>query len=131
MASVQLAILNGLKRPNIACATARTSATHCIGLAAGMIQCGDADAMLAGGAECAITETAIGGFCSPRALSTRNDAPARASRPWDKHRDGFVMSEGAGVVLLGEYAHAGARRAHVRRGHRFRHGQRCVSHHCA
>jgi len=113
MASGNLAIIHGLKGPNIACVTACTTATHNIGLAMRMIQYGDADAMLTGGAEFSVTATAVGGFCSARAMSIRNDDPARASRPWDKDRDGFVLSDGAGLLVLEEYEHAKARGAHV------------------
>jgi len=112
MASGQLSIMLGLKGPNIACVTACTTATHNIGLAMRMIQYGDADVMIAGGAEYATTGTAVGGFCSARAMSTRNDEPTRASRPWDRGRDGFVLSDGAGVLVIEEYEHA------VRRGAR-------------
>ena len=113
MVSGQLSIMFGLKGPNIACVTACTTATHNIGLAMRMIQYGDADAMLAGGAEFSTTGTAMAGFCSAKAMSTRNDDPTRASRPWDKDRDGFVLSDGAGIVLLEEYEHARSRGARV------------------
>ncbi len=113
MVSGQLSIMFGLKGPNIACVTACTTATHNIGLAMRMIQYGDADAMLAGGAEFATTGTAMAGFCSAKAMSTRNDDPTRASRPWDKDRDGFVLSDGAGILMLEEYEHAKARGARI------------------
>jgi 3-oxoacyl-[acyl-carrier-protein] synthase II len=113
MASGNLAIIHGLKGPNIACVTACTTATHNIGLAMRMIQYGDADAMLTGGAEFCVTATAVGGFCSARAMSTRNDEPTRASRPWDKDRDGFVLSDGSGVLMLEEFEHAKARGARI------------------
>ncbi len=113
MASGQLSIMLGLKGPNIACVTACSTATHNIGLAMRMIQYGDADAMLAGGAEFATTGTAVGGFCSAKAMSTRNDAPQQASRPWDAGRDGFVLADGAGVLLLEEYEAAKARGANI------------------
>ena len=113
MVSGQLSIMFGMKGPNIACVTACTTATHNIGLAMRMIQYGDADAMLAGGAEFATTGTAMAGFCSAKAMSTRNDDPTRASRPWDKDRDGFVLSDGAGIVMLEEYEHAKARGARM------------------
>lgn len=113
MASGQLSIMLGLKGPNIACVTACSTATHNLGLAMRTIQYGDADAMLAGGAEFATTGTAVGGFCSAKALSTRNDEPQKASRPWDAGRDGFVLSDGAGVLLLEEYEHAKARGATI------------------
>ncbi|MDN5925219.1 MAG: beta-ketoacyl-ACP synthase II, partial [Xanthomonadales bacterium] len=113
MVSGNLSIMFGLKGPNIACATACTTATHNIGLAMRMIQYGDADAMLAGGAEFATTGTAMAGFCSAKAMSTRNDDPTRASRPWDRDRDGFVLSDGAGLLMLEEYEHAKARGARI------------------
>ncbi len=113
MVSGNLAIMHGLKGPNIACVTACTTATHNIGLAMRMIQYGDADAMLTGGAEFSVTPTAIGGFCSARAMSTRNDEATRASRPWDKDRDGFVLSDGSGILMLEEYEHAKARGAKI------------------
>jgi 3-oxoacyl-[acyl-carrier-protein] synthase II len=93
--------------------TACTTSTHCIGEAAKSIRYGDADVMIAGGAEAVVTELAIGGFAAARALSTRNDDPASASRPWDKERDGFVLGEGAGAMLLEEYEHAKARGAKI------------------
>jgi len=93
--------------------TACTTSTHCIGEAAKSIRYGDADVMIAGGSEATVTELAIGGFASARALSTRNDDPAGASRPWDKDRDGFVLGEGAGAVVLEEYEHARARGAKI------------------
>ncbi len=113
MVSGQLSIMLGLKGPNIACVTACTTATHNIGLAMRMIQYGEADAMLAGGAEFATTGTAVGGFCSARAMSTRNDEPQKASRPWDAGRDGFVLADGAGVLMLEEYESARARGANI------------------
>lgn len=113
MASGNLSIMLGLKGPNIACVTACTTATHNLGLAMRLIQYGDADVMVAGGAEFATTGVAMGGFCSARALSTRNDEPIRASRPWDKDRDGFVLSDGAGVLVLEEYEHAKKRGARI------------------
>jgi 3-oxoacyl-[acyl-carrier-protein] synthase II len=103
----------GLRGPNLATATACSTANHSIGEAARLIEYGDADAMLAGGGEATISELCIGGFCTARALSTRNDDPAAASRPWDRDRDGFVMGEGAGVLVLEEYAHAQARGAKI------------------
>ena len=113
MAAGDLSIMLGLKGPNIACVTACTTATHNIGLAMRMIQYGDADVMIAGGSEYATVGTAVGGFCSARALSTRNDEPTRASRPWDADRDGFVLSDGAGVLVLEEYEAARARGAKI------------------
>ncbi|MDP8567089.1 beta-ketoacyl-ACP synthase II [Methylophilus aquaticus] len=113
MISGNLSIMLGLKGPNIAIVTACTTGTHSIGEAYRMIEYGDADVMIAGGAEAAITELSVGGFASARALSTRNDDPATASRPWDKDRDGFVIGEGAGVLVLEEYEHAKARGARI------------------
>ena len=113
MISGHMSIMYGLKGPNLAVVTACTTGTHCIGEAMRMIQYGDADAMLAGGAESTISALAMAGFANMRALSTRNDEPARASRPWDVDRDGFVMGEGAGVLMLEEYEHAKARGANI------------------
>ena len=113
MAAGNLSILLGLKGPNIACVTACTTATHNLGLAMRLIQYGDADAMVAGGTEFATSGTAMGGFCSARAMSVRNDAPEKASRPWDRNRDGFVLSDGAGVLVLEEYEHARRRGARI------------------
>ena len=113
MISGHMSIMYGLKGPNLAVVTACTTGTHCIGEAMRMIQYGDADAMLAGGAESTISALAMAGFANMRALSTRNDEPARASRPWDADRDGFVMGEGAGVLMLEEYEHAKARGAKI------------------
>ncbi len=113
MAAGTLAIRYGFKGPNISIVTACTTGTHNIGHAARMINYGDADVMLAGGSEMATSPMGIGGFSSMRALSTRNDDPASASRPWDKDRDGFVLADGAGVVLLEEYEHAKKRGATI------------------
>ena len=108
-----LSIEVGAKGPNLAMVTACTTSTHCIGEAAKSIRYGDADVMIAGGSEATVTELAIGGFAAARALSTRNDDPATASRPWDKERDGFVLGEGAGAVVLEEYEHARGRGAKI------------------
>ncbi|MES2554375.1 MAG: beta-ketoacyl-ACP synthase II [Pseudomonadota bacterium] len=113
MISGNLSIMFGLKGPNVAIVTACTTGTHSIGDAARMIEYGDADVMVAGGSEAAITELSVGGFASARALSTRNDDPATASRPWDRDRDGFVIGEGAGVMVLEEYETAKKRGAKI------------------
>ncbi len=113
MISGNLSILYGMKGPNLSMVTACATATHAIGEAARLIEYGDADVMVAGGAEAAITPTAVAGFGNARTLSTRNDDPVAASRPWDKDRDGFVLSEGAGVVVLEELEHARARGARI------------------
>ena len=113
MISGNLSIMYGLKGPNLALVTACTTGNHSIGEAARIIEYGDADVMVAGGAESAVHELGIGGFCAARALSTRNDRPEAASRPWDKDRDGFVMGEGAGVLVLEELEHAKARGAKI------------------
>jgi 3-oxoacyl-[acyl-carrier-protein] synthase II len=113
MAAGNLSIKYNLQGPNIAIVTACTSGTHNIGHAARMIAYGDADVMIAGGAEMASTEMGIGGFAAARALSTRNDDPQAASRPWDKDRDGFVLSDGAGMLVLEEYEFAKRRGAKI------------------
>jgi len=113
MISGQIAIRGGFKGPNISIVTACTSGTHNIGYAARMIAYGDAEIMLAGGAEKASCELGLGGFAAARALSLRNDAPEKASRPWDKNRDGFVLGDGAGVLVLEEYEHAKQRGAKI------------------
>lgn len=113
MISGNLSIMFGLKGPNMAISTACATGTHSIGDAARMIQYGDVDAMVAGGAEYATTELGLAGFAAARALSTRNDDPQAASRPWDKDRDGFVLADGAGAVMLEEYEHAKARGAKI------------------
>ena len=113
MISGNLSIMYGLKGPNLAMVSACTTGTHCIGESARVIEYGDADIMVAGGSEATICSLAIGGFSSAKALSTRNEDPATASRPWDKDRDGFIMGEGAGVLVLEEYEHAKARGAKI------------------
>ena len=113
MISGNLSIMFGFKGPNVAIVTACTTGTHSIGDASRMIEYGDADMMIAGGSEAAITRLSVGGFAASRALSTRNDDPATASRPWDKDRDGFVIGEGAGVMVLEEYEHAKKRGAKI------------------
>ncbi len=113
MVSGNLSIMYGLKGPNLAVVTACTTAAHSIGEAGRLIEYGDADVMIAGGAESTVSPLGVGGFAAARALSTRNDDPAGASRPWDKGRDGFVLGEGAGVVVLEEYEFAKARGAKI------------------
>jgi 3-oxoacyl-[acyl-carrier-protein] synthase II len=113
MISGHVSIQFKLTGPNIATVTACTTSTHAIGLAARLIQYGDADLMIAGAGEMATTPLGLGSFCQARALSTRNDDPQRASRPWDRDRDGFVLSDGAGALLLEEYEHAKARGARI------------------
>jgi 3-oxoacyl-[acyl-carrier-protein] synthase II len=113
MISGQLAIMLGLKGPNLSIVTACTTGLHSIGMAARMIGYGEADVMIAGGAESTISPLGLGGFCAARALSQRNDDPAAASRPWDRDRDGFVLGEGAGVMVLEDLEHAKARGASI------------------
>ncbi|HEY8856131.1 MAG TPA: beta-ketoacyl-ACP synthase II [Rugosibacter sp.] len=113
MISGNLSIMYGMKGPNIAVVTACSTGLHAIGLSARMIEYGDADVMVCGGSEASVTPLAIGGFASAKALSTRNDDPVTASRPWDKERDGFVLGEGAGVMVLEEYEHAKRRGAKI------------------
>jgi 3-oxoacyl-[acyl-carrier-protein] synthase II len=113
MISGHVSISHGMTGPNLSLVTACTTATHSIGIAGRCIQYGDADVMVAGGAEMATTPLGLGGFCSARALSTRNEEPQRASRPWDRDRDGFVLGDGAGCVVLEEYEHARARGANI------------------
>ena len=113
MISGDLSVMFGLKGPNLSMVTACATATHAVGDAGRLIEYGDADVMIAGGAEAAITPTALAGFGNAKALSTRNDSPETASRPWDKDRDGFVLGEGAGIVVLEEYEHAQRRGARI------------------
>jgi 3-oxoacyl-[acyl-carrier-protein] synthase II len=113
MISGDLSIKFGLRGPNLAIVTACTTGLHCIGAAARLIEYGDADVMIAGGSESTVSPLGLGGFASARALSARNDDPATASRPWDRDRDGFVLGEGAGVMVLEEYEHAKARGAKI------------------
>lgn len=113
MISGNLSIMYGMKGPNTAIVTACSTGTHCISAAGRMIQYGEADVMIAGGAEMATSRTGLGGFAAARALSTRNDDPQAASRPWDKDRDGFVLGDGAGVLVLEEYEHAVKRGATI------------------
>jgi 3-oxoacyl-[acyl-carrier-protein] synthase II len=113
MISGNLSIMYGYKGPNVSLVSACSTGTHSIGDAGRLIEYGDADIMIAGGAEACVSKLGLGGFCAARALSTRNDDPKTASRPWDKDRDGFVLGEGAGVVVLEEYEHAKARGARI------------------
>ena len=113
MISGHVSIQYGLKGPNLALVTACTTSTHSIGIAARCIQYGDADVMIAGGAEMALNPLGLAGFCQAKALSERNDDPTRACRPWDRDRDGFVMADGAGALVLEEYEHARARGANI------------------
>ena len=109
----QLSIMKGLKGPNFSAVSACATSNHSIGMAMRMIQYGDADVMIAGGAEHGATPTSVGGFCAMKAMSTRNDEPQKASRPWDQDRDGFVLGDGAGILVLEEYEHAKARGARI------------------
>ncbi len=113
MIAGNLSIMYGFKGPNLAMVTACTTANHCLGDSARLIEYGDADVMVAGGSESTVCALGIGGFAAARALSTRNDDPQGASRPWDRDRDGFVLSDGAGVLMLEELEHARARGAHI------------------
>ena len=132
LAAGQVSIRHNAKGPNEATCTACTTSAHSIGDAARVIKYGDADVMIAGGTEAAITPMGVGGFAAMRALSTRNDDPHRASRPWDKDRDGFVIGEGSGILILEELEFATqARREDHRRGRRLRHERRRQSHHPA
>ena len=109
----QLSIMKGIKGPSFSAVSACATSNHSIGMAMRMIQYGDADVMVAGGAERGSSPTSVGGFCSMKAMSTRNDDPAAASRPWDRDRDGFVLGDGAGILVIEEYEHAKARGAHI------------------
>lgn len=109
----QVSLLTGIKGPNFSAVSACATSNHSIGMAMRMIQYGDADVMIAGGAERGASQTSVGGFCSMKAMSTRNDDPTRASRPWDKDRDGFVLGDGAGILVLEEYERAKARGARI------------------
>ncbi len=113
MVSGHLSIMKGLKGPSLSAVSACATANHSIGMAMRLIQYGDADAMVAGGAEYGASPTSVGGFCSMKAMSTRNDDPTRASRPWDRDRDGFVLGDGAGILMLEEYEFAKARGARI------------------
>jgi len=113
MISGYISIELGIRGPNFAVVSACTTGTHAIGMAARLIQSGDTDVFIAGGAECASTPSGMAGFCQARALSSRNDAPEKASRPWDKDRDGFVLGDGAGVLVLEDYEHARKRGARI------------------
>ena len=109
----QLSIMKGIKGPSFSAVSACATSNPSIGMAMRMIQYGDADVMVAGGAERGSSPTSVGGFCSMKAMSTRNDDPAAASRPWDRDRDGFVLGDGAGILVIEEYEHAKARGAHI------------------
>lgn len=109
----QVSLIKGLKGPTFSAVSACATSNHSIGTAMRMIQHGDADVMLAGGAERGSSPSSVGGFCAMKAMSTRNDDPTGASRPWDKQRDGFVLGDGAGVLVLEEYEHAKARGARI------------------
>ncbi|NOT89343.1 MAG: beta-ketoacyl-ACP synthase II [Lysobacter sp.] len=109
----QISLMTGIQGPNFSAVSACASSNHSIGMAMRTIQYGDADVMIAGGAERGSSPTSIGGFCAMKAMSTRNDEPARASRPWDRDRDGFVMGDGAGILVIEEYEHAKARGARI------------------
>ena len=132
MISGHLSIRFGLRGPNLGVVTACTTSTHALGVAMRTIQYGDADIVLAGGSEMATTRMGLGGFGQAKALSTRNDSPQEASRPWDKDRDGFVLSDGGGAMVLEELEHARARGARIYAELAgFRHERRCPPHHRA
>ena len=130
-AGSQISIALGFKGPNMAIVTACATGTHCVGEAFRIIQYGDADIMMAGGSEAAINPLAVAGFGNMKALSTNNEHPEKASCPFDKKRDGFVMGEGAGVLVLEELEHALTRRTYLRRSCRLRHDCRCLPYHCS
>ena len=131
LASGVISIRYGARGPNSATATACSASAHAVGDSFRLIERGDAEVMICGGTEAAITPMGVGGFAAMKALSTRNDEPARASRPFDAERDGFVVGEGAGILVLESLEHAQARREHRRRNRGLRHVRGRASHHAA